>query len=158
MESITELKANGAHENGIASVHQVHSAVCELSIETKEDCSVKQEYCVIKQEDCVVKKEDGLLNDNVSPEVVEEDPANGYACVLKKEVSTSTIQPGQAIFLVKSWRTHLCRCLTCLRMYEERGLVFLLDSDDTLQVQPLTFLGWLYIYLSLNPSSLGMNY
>lgn len=115
-ESTIEVKADGAHENGIASVHQEESAACELSNETKEDC--------------VAKQEDG----NISHEGVNGDLANGYPCELKKENSTAVIQPGQPVFLVKSWRSQLCRCPACLRMYEERGLGFLLDSDDTLQV------------------------
>lgn len=68
------------------------------------------------------------------------DAANGYPCALKKEDATAVILPGQPVFLVKSWRSQLCRCPACLRMYEGRGLGFLLDSDDTLQVQSCTFL------------------
>lgn len=133
MESITELKPDGAHENGITNIHQVDSAVGELSNETKEDC-------VVKKEDCVAKQEDGPVNDNMSHEVMNGDAANGYPCELKKEKSTAIIQPGQPVFLVKSWRSQLCRCPTCSRMYEEKGLGFLLDLDDTLQVLPRTFL------------------
>ncbi|CAM6128715.1 unnamed protein product [Calypogeia fissa] len=40
---------------------------------------------------------------------------------------------GQAIFLAKSWRAELCRCDSCLAMYREKGLCFLLDSEDTIQ-------------------------
>lgn len=126
-EPATEPKPDGAHENGIASVHPVDPVVSDLSNVTKEDC--------------VVKQEDRSINENISHEVVGNgNVANGYRCVLKKESSTAIIQPEQPLFLVKSWRAQLCRCPNCLRMYEERQLGFLLDSDDTLQVLSHTFL------------------
>lgn len=125
-EHITEIKADVAHENGTASVNQVGPPVSELSNGTKEEC--------------VVKQEDLPVNENTSHEVVENgDAANGYHCELKKENSTAILQPEQPLFLVKTWRTQLCRCPNCLRMYEEKRLGFLLDSDDTLQVLPHTF-------------------
>ena len=126
-DPITELKADVAQENGVASVKNVPPAVSELPKEIKEDSVVKQEY--------------GSINENIFHEVVENRNAtNGYHCELKKESSTAIIQPEQPLFLVKSWRTKLCRCPNCLRMYEERALGFLLDSDDTLQVLIHTFL------------------
>jgi hypothetical protein len=124
LKPASELEADVAHENGIAGVvHQTGPVVSELS-----------------NEDCVVKQEDRSINENISHGVVENgDAVNGYHCELKKESPTAVIQPGQPLFLVKSWRTQLCRCPNCLRMYEERQLGFLLDSDDTLQVLPHTF-------------------
>ncbi|KAG0608045.1 hypothetical protein M758_8G073600 [Ceratodon purpureus] len=120
LEHISETKADVAHENGIASVSQVGPAVSENSNDTKEECVVKQENLPI--------------DEDIPLEVVESgDASNGYHCELKKESSNAIIQPEQPLFLVKSWRGQLCRCPNCLRMYEEKRLGFLLDSDDTLQ-------------------------
>lgn len=116
-----DFKADGAHENGIVNAHQVDSAVCGISNEVKEVSEVEQEV--------------QSIHGDISHETVaNEDATNGCPCELKKEGPAATIQPGQAIFLVKNWRTQLCRCPNCLKMYEERGIGFLLDSDDTLQV------------------------
>lgn len=87
------------------------------------------------KEDREVKQEVQSINGNVSHETVaNEDSTNGCPCEMKKESSAAINPPGHALFLVKSWRTQLCRCPNCLRMYEQRGIGFLLDSDDTLQV------------------------
>jgi len=117
----TDLKTEGAHENGIMNVHQADFVVCEASNEVKQDCELQQEV--------------QSVNGNISHETVaSEDATNGCPCELKIEGSAASIQTGQALFLVKGWRTHLCRCPDCLRMYEQRGIGFLLDPDDTLQV------------------------
>lgn len=100
-------------ENGIL---QVDSALQELSNETKEDSVIKQENQSTKNE-----------------LVANEDAVYGHPCGMKNEGPTAIIQPGQPLFLLRSWRTQLCRCPTCLRMYSERAVDFLLDSDDTLQ-------------------------
>lgn len=121
LESTKVSKADGAQENGIASAHQGDSAVCEQLNEAKDGCLAKLQV-------------NGSVNDvNITHEVANEDAANGHLCDLQKGNSTAIIRPGEPVFLVKSWRSQLCRCPSCLRMYEERGLGFLLDSDDTLQ-------------------------
>jgi len=119
----TDLKTEGDHAN----VHQANFVVCETSNVVKQDCEVQQ----------------GLpsVNGNISRATVASgDTTIVCPCKLKKEGSTAVFQPGQALFLVKGWRTHLCRCPDCLRMYEQRGIGFLLDSDDTLQVLSNCFL------------------
>jgi len=137
LESTTVSKADGAQENGITSAHHGDSAVCEQLNEANDDGLAKLQV-------------NGSVNDvNITHEVAVEDAANGHTCELKKGNSTGIIRPGEPVFLVKSWRSQLCRCPSCLRMYEGRGLGFLLDSDDTLQVLPRTFLRWLYGSLSL---------
>jgi E3 ubiquitin-protein ligase UBR7 len=123
LEPTTDPKAESTHENGIVDVHQVRSEVCEVSNEAKEEREVKQEA--------------QSMNGGTSHETVaNENATNGYHCELEKEGSAAIIQPGQPLFLTKSWRAQLCRCPNCLKMYTERGVGFLLDSDDTLQVLP----------------------
>lgn len=112
----TDLKAEGDHAN----VHQANFVVCETSNVAKQDSEVQQ----------------GLpsVNGNIShATVTSEDTTNGCPCKLKKEGSDAVFHPGQALFLVKGWRTHICQCPDCLRVYEQRAIGFLLDSDDTLQ-------------------------
>lgn len=117
----TDLKADGVHENGIVNAHQVDSTVSDISNEVKGDREVKQEV--------------QSIHGNISHQTVaQKESTNGCPCELRKEGPAATIQPEQALFLVKNWRTQLCRCPNCLLMYEERGIGFLLDSDDTLQV------------------------
>ncbi|KAG0557373.1 hypothetical protein KC19_11G124500 [Ceratodon purpureus] len=111
----TDPKAECSPENGIVDIHQVNSAVGEVSNEAKEEREVKQE---------VQPSNETAAN---------EDVTNGYHCELGKESPAAIIQPGHPLFLIKSWRAQLCRCPNCLRMYEERGVGFILDSDDTLQ-------------------------
>lgn len=93
------------------------SAMCESSNGAQDVCKSEQAETDVK-------------NDDVSHEAA----TNGNHCVLKEDVPTATLEPGLAIFLTKSWRTELCRCPSCLSMYEEKGINFLLDSEDTLQV------------------------
>ena len=84
------------------------------------------------KEECDVKQEDLPVNETVAE---NGNAANGSCpCELKKESAPAIVQPGHPLFLVKSWRSQLCRCPNCLRTYKENHLGFLLDSDDTLQV------------------------
>ena len=128
LEPTTDLKAESAHENGIVDVHRVNSVICEVSNETEVEREVKQELQSMNGSRTF---HETLANENTTM---------GYHCELEKEGSATIIQPGQPLFLIKSWRAQLCRCPSCLRMYEERGVGFLLDSDDTLQVLPHPFL------------------
>ncbi|KAL3693423.1 hypothetical protein R1sor_007074 [Riccia sorocarpa] len=43
------------------------------------------------------------------------------------------LEPGQAVFLTKSWRSELCLCDACKSTYAAKGVEFLLDKEDTLQ-------------------------
>lgn len=45
---------------------------------------------------------------------------------------TSDVWTDKALFLVKNWRTQLCRCDACCNVYMVKGVSFLLDSADTL--------------------------
>ncbi|CAK9868151.1 unnamed protein product [Sphagnum jensenii] len=42
-------------------------------------------------------------------------------------------EPVGPFFLSSGWRAKLCQCPHCLNMYEEKGVSFLLDRDDTMQ-------------------------
>lgn len=85
---------------------------------------------------------------SVDPSILVHELVSGEASgssqicklVLKGDVSKcgdgqSTISSTwitKALFLVKNWRSHLCRCSACLTMYKEKGVSFLMDSEDTI--------------------------
>lgn len=125
-EPAPDLKTESTLANVLVDVNQVKSAVCEVSNEVIEEREVKQEV--------------QLTNGSTSHgTIANEGTTNGYHCELDKEGSVAVLQMGHPVFLIKSWRAQLCRCPNCLRMYEEKGIGFLLYSDDTLQVLPQLF-------------------
>eukprot|EP00250_Pteridium_aquilinum_P014821 c22220_g7_i1 orf=194-1696(+) len=46
--------------------------------------------------------------------------------------TTSSVWANKALFLAKNWRSQLCRCDACWRMCVEKGVSFLMDSEDTI--------------------------
>eukprot|EP00850_Spirogloea_muscicola_P006560 SM000031S11569 [mRNA] locus=s31:459594:461674:+ [translate_table: standard] len=59
-------------------------------------------------------------------------PVSACAELWQKRPSASPA-PSRALFLAAGWRSRLCKCEACSRMYEDRGVTFLLDDTDTLQ-------------------------
>lgn len=67
-------------------------------------------------------------------EVARND--NDQTCILGMNLSepeaNNEQEKGKPMFLSKNWREALCRCLTCVDLYNQRGVAFLLDKDDTI--------------------------
>ncbi|CAI5736012.1 unnamed protein product [Hyaloperonospora brassicae] len=77
--------------------------------------------------------------ENTSEESSNVTPAGTSECVLKlkqKEQhvgmeSSTVLRP---TFWSSDWRNDLCRCSSCIALFEKHGIAFLLDSDDALHV------------------------
>lgn len=54
-------------------------------------------------------------------------------CVLgTNTLDDSTVKESKPIFLSKNWRDALCRCEKCVDIYNQKGISFLLDKEDTI--------------------------
>ncbi len=56
---------------------------------------------------------------------------SGKESCLVKSVGDKKVREGEALFLVGGWRESLCRCHECQARYDETGMDFLLDQEDT---------------------------
>ncbi|ESP02860.1 hypothetical protein LOTGIDRAFT_212357 [Lottia gigantea] len=77
---------------------------------------------------CINKHEFLLL---YSPAKITEDSnADSNSCLLKR-LDNNQQSSDKACFMFEGWRSQLCRCTTCQKMYEEKNISFILDEDDT---------------------------
>ncbi|KAK4742380.1 hypothetical protein SAY87_000381 [Trapa incisa] len=59
--------------------------------------------------------------------------ASQTTCVLgTNTLDNSPVKESRPIFLSKNWRDALCRCEKCVDMYNQKGISFLLDKEDTI--------------------------
>ncbi|KAK4801319.1 hypothetical protein SAY86_021806 [Trapa natans] len=59
--------------------------------------------------------------------------ASQTTCVLgTNTLDNSPVKESKPIFLSKNWRDALCRCEKCVDMYNQKGISFLLDKEDTI--------------------------
>lgn len=119
---LTGIPTEEVHENGTAPTFESKIEVAESSNGGPHTDKLERET--------------DTKNDDSLPGVgcTHEGTTNGELCVMKKDVGSEAVELGGPLFLGKSWRTNLCRCPSCLEMYEEKGVKFLLDQNDTLQV------------------------
>ncbi|KAH9495027.1 putative E3 ubiquitin-protein ligase ubr7 [Bulinus truncatus] len=67
---------------------------------------------------------------------LEGDNLNGNMelkedCMLKSLLNRSVDCPDQAAFWQAGWRSKLCRCKSCMEMYEDKCIEFIIDETDT---------------------------
>ncbi|XP_038715255.1 putative E3 ubiquitin-protein ligase UBR7 isoform X1 [Tripterygium wilfordii] len=54
-------------------------------------------------------------------------------CLLGVDVAVvCPVSEGKPLFLSKNWRESLCRCEMCVDMYNQRGISYLLDKEDSI--------------------------
>lgn len=66
---------------------------------------------------------------------LQKATSNGLTCSSKTDVVAECPEPVWPLFLSSSWRAKLCQCPQCLNMYKEKGVSFLLNREDTIQVE-----------------------
>ncbi|CAH9092801.1 unnamed protein product [Cuscuta epithymum] len=80
-----------------------------------------------------------LEETNVASSSVEtpvNNKLNGASqkCILGLNLSeaVANLEESKSIFLCKNWREILCRCPKCVEFYNQKGVGFLLDKEDTI--------------------------
>lgn len=62
-----------------------------------------------------------------------KDNVSWTTCALGTDTLDDTrVDESKPIFLSKNWRDALCRCEKCMDMYNQKGISFLLDKEDTI--------------------------
>jgi hypothetical protein len=88
--------------------------------------------------ECVVDCKLGTITEQKQTSTLhhlQKATSNGPSCLstLDEVAEGPKPEPVGPFFLSSGWRAKLCLCRHCLNMYEETGVSFLLDRDDTLQ-------------------------
>uniref|UniRef100_A0A2C9M5L8 UBR-type domain-containing protein n=1 Tax=Biomphalaria glabrata TaxID=6526 RepID=A0A2C9M5L8_BIOGL len=60
-----------------------------------------------------------------------DDSLGTEVCLLKSLQNTTTDCPDQAVFWKAGWRSKLCRCTSCMDMYKDKTIEFIIDETDT---------------------------
>jgi len=97
------------------------------------------------------KKENGALvdhlsaektsvEDNCTKEIAAPDRSNlgdnsGGNCKLGMDINTTSAdsEKNMPFFMSKGWREILCRCGTCTNIYAQRGIMHLIDKEDSIE-------------------------
>lgn len=90
-----------------------------------------KDHSLIVDDDCSLDdKIDLTLSDPL--EIKPDDFEDAENCCTKPKIQTKDVT---TIFWKDvGWRASLCRCKSCMRMYEEEKVLFLLDLEDTVQL------------------------
>jgi E3 ubiquitin-protein ligase UBR7 len=88
--------------------------------------------------ECVVDCKLGTITEQKQTSTLhhlQKATSNGPSCLstLDEVAEGTKPEPVGPFFLSSGWRAQLCQCPHCLNMYEEKGVSFLLDRDDTMQ-------------------------
>lgn len=64
--------------------------------------------------------------------LAEPEPFPAAGCAIATGLTSCIGFEKKPLFLAKNWRNMLCKCETCLEMYSERKVSYLLDAEDTI--------------------------
>ncbi|KAG9448287.1 hypothetical protein H6P81_014415 [Aristolochia fimbriata] len=74
---------------------------------------------------------------NISSDVVccHAVANSDITCILGMDLSVASpvLEKKKPMFLAKSWRDLLCRCKTCVGVYAQKGIGYLIDKEDSLE-------------------------
>ncbi|KAI5082976.1 hypothetical protein GOP47_0002719 [Adiantum capillus-veneris] len=94
-------------------------AICSNGTDkNKADCSNASQPCKI-------------LSGEASGSVQNGENGSLNHCA-EQQNTISSIWTDKALFLIKNWRSQLCRCNACLERYAKKHVSFLMDADDTI--------------------------
>nr|GMD10446.1 putative E3 ubiquitin-protein ligase UBR7 [Ipomoea batatas] len=117
---------------------EVAGNVPPLSSEETNNVSSSQDTLMTN-----VSKEELLLGKSIREEndgkTTIVDHCNGVAgssekCVLGLNLSEAVakLEKSKPMFLCKNWREVLCKCQNCVDFYNQKGVAYLLDPEDTI--------------------------
>lgn len=78
--------------------------------------------------------ENGCTKDIAVPQA-NLDSSSGSSCNLGMDLNTmlAVTEKNMPFFMSKGWRDTLCRCKTCTNFYAQRGIVYLIDKEDSIE-------------------------
>lgn len=91
------------------------------------DSSARKRCQPDSDEPCTTSKRAKLTDVESAPSTSQHDPT--VCC----KPSTTLHSFSGASFWLYDWRTKLCRCDACVRMYTNNGVAFLIDEEDTVK-------------------------
>ncbi|KAG9481817.1 hypothetical protein GDO78_010833 [Eleutherodactylus coqui] len=128
---------------GVPAVTKITPAEVEEDVKV-DDCPVEttkaQNGPCTKSED--VKEEQTAPSTSCDQKPVNGDASNSIKTEMKSEVKSCRLQEYQehqkprantATYWPSNWRSKLCRCDQCMKMYADLEVLFLLDENDTVQ-------------------------
>uniref|UniRef100_A0ACB8G5V8 E3 ubiquitin-protein ligase ubr7 n=1 Tax=Sphaerodactylus townsendi TaxID=933632 RepID=A0ACB8G5V8_9SAUR len=116
----TVTKVTPAAENG--TVLNVEEAE-EIKIENGTDCHVKT-----KEEKAVPSNEPSTSSGSECSEAVKGEAST---CKLRELQTKQHLKNNSATFWPQNWRSKLCTCKECMKMYLDLEVLFLTDECDT---------------------------
>ncbi|XP_060685339.1 putative E3 ubiquitin-protein ligase UBR7 [Hemiscyllium ocellatum] len=79
----------------------------------------------------VEEKSEGASGDDASCSVKEENVTENTGCKLQQVKKKGELQRDCATYWPHNWRNKLCTCQSCMNLYNELEISFLLDEFDT---------------------------
>ncbi|KAK4747925.1 hypothetical protein SAY87_014511 [Trapa incisa] len=82
-----------------------------------------------------IHKKDDIATRSDSSQCIQKgnDIVSQTTCVIgTNTLDNPPVKESKPIFLSKNWRDALCGCEKCVNMYNEKGISFLLDKEDTI--------------------------
>lgn len=119
----------------------------QASSDHASSCSIEDSSCVLPKLGGSVpnlKSENGPDGEGMASAEASEkhlslskcsqDASSATGCQLGVDLSAAppVLESYKAMFLVKNWRDLLCRCEQCSNFYNQKGVGFLLDKDETI--------------------------
>ncbi|KAM3918827.1 putative E3 ubiquitin-protein ligase UBR7 [Leptodactylus fuscus] len=92
------------------------------TLDMKEEVSTPSTSCEQKS-----------VNGEVSSSIKSEIKSEVKSCKLEEYQEPQTPRGNVATYWPSNWRSKLCRCDQCMKMYKELEVLFLLDECDTVQ-------------------------
>ncbi|PWZ16392.1 putative E3 ubiquitin-protein ligase UBR7 [Zea mays] len=89
--------------------------------------------------DNTVGEKTSVENDSTKAIAVPEEAnlgsSSGNNCKLGVDVNTmpAITDKSEPFFMSKGWRETLCRCETCINLYAQRGIAYLIDKEDSIE-------------------------
>ncbi|VFQ99356.1 unnamed protein product [Cuscuta campestris] len=95
-------------------------------------------FAPVPQKDKAIMKEKEVA-ENVPLSLGSSEETNGASssekCIIGlklSEAASADTEKSKPMFLCKNWREALCRCPSCVDLYNQKGVAFLLDKEDTI--------------------------
>ncbi|KAJ0989341.1 hypothetical protein J5N97_007697 [Dioscorea zingiberensis] len=117
----------------------VPSSECILGqasdIAPSSECILGQTSDIAPSTECILGQTSDIAPSSECILGQASDIARSSECILGMDINTISIDSGEKkpLFLSKKWRSLLCRCKTCSGFYTQKGIDYLIDSEDSLE-------------------------